>query len=523
MRPTRVLAIAGLVAISLTAAACGTRRSDDDFVKAGASLQQQGSDQGTSAGGADGTTGTTDGASGGSTGVVGPATTGGSTGGGGATGGGAGGGGATGGGSTGGGGATGGHSGGGSSTGGGANGASDVGVTATTINLGNIVTKSGSFGPDEFTTFYYGAAAYFDDLNARGGINGRKVVFNTCDDSGTDSGDSNCARGFVDKTKVFAFVANNCLTCPGLNYISDKAVPAVGGLAIDSRDYALPHFWRYSGDPYPQNGKIGWKGKLYQGLHQYQYFKDKFGIKKAGVVWYDNAQASKNQGEAIMAALKAVGIEATGYGVNVALPQYDSDVIDMKQKGITAVWDAIDIAGNQNLCKSIDNNGLVLKAKVSTIAVWSQAVGKQFSAPCRNYIYSVEEPGTLTYDQTSNPEIAKFRAAMKRYFPSREDRLYQWTVDGWGSAMWFADAAASCGANLTRGCLEKFLNSPKEYTARGIWWPRSNKKVNFDTSKTLYRCISIAHWDDALGSFKNVAPYQSTCYTTPYITAPAPV
>ena len=518
MRSTRPVAIAGLVALSLVAAACGTRRSDADFAT-GSALQQ-----GTSAGASGGNG---DVSSAGGTGGAGTSTTTGGSGpaaGSGTTSGGGGGGAAAGcGGSGGSAGTSGGGSTGTSGGAGGANGASDVGVTATTINLGNIVTKSGSFGPDQFTPFYYGAAAFFDDINARGGINGRKVVFNTCDDQGQDSGNNSCARGLVDKTKVFAFVGNNCLTCPGLSYISDKGVPSVGGLAIDSRDYALPHFWRYSGDPYPQNGKIGWKGYLYQGTHQYRYFKEKFGVKKAGVVWYDNAAPSKNQGEAILDALKAEGIDATGYGINVALPQYDSAVIDMKQKGITAVWDAIDIAGNQNLCKSIDNNGLVLKAKVSTISVWSQQVGAQFSAPCRKYIYSVEDPGTLTYDQTSNPEIAKFRAAMKRYFPGREDRLFQWTVDGWGSAMWFADAAQSCGADLTRACLEKFLDSPKEYTARGIWWPRSNKKVNFDREKTLYRCIQVDQWDDSAKTFKVVAPYQKTCYTTPYITAPAPV
>jgi branched-chain amino acid transport system substrate-binding protein len=273
---------------------------------------------------------------------------------------------------------------------------------------------------------------------------------------------------------------------------------------------------------YPQNGKIGNKGNLYQGTHQYRYFKEKFGVKKAGVVYYDNSAPSKNAGDMFLKALKAEGIEATGYPINVALPQYDSAVLDMKQRGITAVWDSIDISGNQNLCKSIDANGLVLKAKVSTISTWSQLVGEQFDAPCRNYIFSVEDPGALSYDQTSNPEIAKFRAAMKRYFPSREDRMFQWNVDGWGSAMWFADAAASCGANLTRACIEKYLNAPKGYTARGLWSPRNNEKYNFETKKTLYRCIQVAQWDDKAKSFVTRAAYPKTCYTTPYMPYPAP-
>jgi len=501
------LALAGLVCLSLTITACGSRRPLSDFEAAQRStLQQQDDGSGDTTGGTTtggdttgtGTTGAT-----GTTGTTGTGTTG--TGTTGTTGTGTSGTGTTG------------------TTGTVANFASDIGVTATTINLGNVVTKSGSFGEDQFTPFYYGAAAFFSDLNAHGGINGRKVLFNTCDDQGSNDGDVACARNFVDQQKVFAFVANNCLACEGMKYVSSKAVPSVGGLAIDSRDYSLPHFWRYSGDPYPQNGSIGYKGNLYQGTHQYRYFKQKYGVTKAGVVYYDNAAASKNQGLAIVQALKAEGIEATPYAINVALPQYDSAVIDMKSKGITAVWDSIDISGNQNLCKSIDSNGLVLKAKVSTISTWSQSVGAQFHAPCRSYIFSVEDPGALSYDQTDNPEIAKFRAAMKRYFPARESRMFQWNVDGWGSAMWFADAAESCGAALTRACLEKYLNRPAGYTAHGLWWPRNNEKFDFEHKKTLYRCIQVAQWVDAANSFVTRADFHSTCFTTPYISFPAPL
>jgi branched-chain amino acid transport system substrate-binding protein len=403
--------------------------------------------------------------------------------------------------------------------------ASAPGVTATTISLGNIVTQSGSFGPDQFTSFYYGAAAYFDYINSQGGINGRKIIFNKCDDGGTGSGNSNCARSLAKdgKTGVFAFVANNCLVCSGLKYISDLKIPQVGGLAIDFFDYALPYDWRYSGNMYPTDGQhIGYKGNLYEGTQMFHYFKAKMGMTKAAVVYYDQSAQSKEAGQSFIKALKAEGVQAYGYGENVALPQWDSAVLDMKSKGIKFMFDSLDIGGNQNLCKSIDSNKLVLTAKVSTISTWSQSVGSTFDYPCRTYIYSSDVPGTLGYDQTSNPEIAKFRAAMKRYFPSRENSMYEWNVDGWASAMWFADAAKSCGANLTRACLISYLNRPQPYSAHGIWYPRNNVKYNFQTKKTLNQCITIAHWVEAKKSFETVGDYHNTCYTTPYIPYQAP-
>jgi len=403
--------------------------------------------------------------------------------------------------------------------------ASAPGVTATTISLGNIITKSGSFGSDQFTPFYYGAAAYFDWLNSQGGINGRKVDFNYCDDQGSAQGNNNCARSLAKNGNngVFAFVANDCLVCPGLKYISDLKIPQVGGLAIDFFDYALPWDWRYSGNMYPTDGQhIGYKGNLYEGTQMFHYFKAHMGMTKAAVIYYDQSAQSKEAGESFIKALKAEGVSVTGFAENVALPQWDSAVLSMKQQGIRFLFDSLDIGGNQNLCKSIDSNKLVLRAKVSTISTWSQAVGTTFDYPCRSYIYSSDLPGSLGYDQTSNPQIAIFRQAMKQYFPTRESKMSEWNVDGWASAMWFADAAKSCGANLTRQCLANYLNRPQPYNAHGIWYPRNNTKYNFATKKTLNQCITISHWDEAKKSFVTIGDYHNTCYTTPYIPYQAP-
>jgi branched-chain amino acid transport system substrate-binding protein len=245
-------------------------------------------------------------------------------------------------------------------------------------------------------------------------------------------------------------------------------------------------------------------------------------MSKAAVIYYDTSSQSKEAGQSFMKALEREGVSTTGYPENVGFPQWDSAVIDMKAKGIKFLFDALDITGNQNLCKSIDSNKLVLTAKVSTVSTWAQSVGTTFDYPCRTYIYSSDIPGSLGYDQTSNPEIAKFRAAMDRYFPSRKNNIYEWNVDGWASAMWFADAAKSCGANLTRTCVINYLNRPKPYSAGGIWYPRNNVKYNFETKKTLSQCVTIAHWEDARKSFVTVGDYHNTCYTTPYIPYQAP-
>src|SRR5512135_3845200 len=55
-------------------------------------------------------------------------------------------------------------------SGGAGNSASDTGVTADTVKVGVIVSKTSPLGPYTFSGSYYGATAFFDELNRAGGV-----------------------------------------------------------------------------------------------------------------------------------------------------------------------------------------------------------------------------------------------------------------------------------------------------------------------------------------------------------------
>ena len=204
--------VALAIAAVLTATGCGARVSD--------SLRQQAADQalgrggsGTSAQGGSGTSaqgdgstgggttgGTTAGTTGGSTGLLG--TTGGTTAGttGGTTGG-------TTAGSTGGttGATTGGTTGGTTGSPGNNGGTTDVGVTATSITVGNIADASGPV-PGLFKGAIVGTQAYFAMINSQGGVNGRQIKVDF-GDSQLDCGQNKAlTQARIDK--VFAFVGS---------------------------------------------------------------------------------------------------------------------------------------------------------------------------------------------------------------------------------------------------------------------------------------------------------------------------
>ena len=208
-----------------------------------------------------------------------------------------------------------------------------MGVTAGAIKIGNITSIQGQFGPDAFSPSLYGLQAYVGALNARGGVNGRKIDFHTCDDRDTGDGNLACSTRLVESDKVFAFVANNSeSSARSAGYTFSKGVPDLG-IPLNNGYFKYPTMFSYYGIGYPRDGKnVGVGGKLYQDTSSYRWFKQQRNITKAAVFFYSIA-VSQQQGLTEEAGMKLEGIEV-GYegggssaGENFAAPTFDTDVV----------------------------------------------------------------------------------------------------------------------------------------------------------------------------------------------------
>src|SRR5205085_12173151 len=123
-----------------------------------------------------------------------------------------------------------------------ANTASDVGITATTITIGNITAENGVLG-DAFAPAVRGIRAWVAATNARGGIRGRKIILKTCDDREDRSRDLQCAQQLVERDKVFALLATNTRALGGAaQYLADHEVPVLG-MPITNSFYRYPTFF----------------------------------------------------------------------------------------------------------------------------------------------------------------------------------------------------------------------------------------------------------------------------------------
>ena len=262
-----------------------------------------------------------------------------------------------------------------------ANTASAIGVTPTTITIGEIVSRTNPFDPRAFVGPSYGLQAFVRYTNAHGGIHGRQLILKTCDDQGSGPENQTCAHTLIDSNHVFALVSNATLNYAGAAYVNSKGVPDIGGQPIDNAYNTYRNLFDIYGESYPRNGQVGVNGRLYGGTEVYRYFKDKFPHVplKAGIVEY-NVSDSERFGNSIAQGLRLEGYSVDVKVVNFALPDFDSVAIAFKNAGVRYVYDTIDRGGNVRLCNAIDDNNVPITAKVLTTQSWEQSINADYSS-----------------------------------------------------------------------------------------------------------------------------------------------
>jgi ABC-type branched-subunit amino acid transport system substrate-binding protein len=390
---------------------------------------------------------------------------------------------------------------------------SDTGVTDNQITIGNIVSQTNPFGSDQFSPNKYGLIAFVQHCNAVGGINGRQIKIVPCNDGGQSSGNVSCVNNMIAQ-KAFSMVANNTFTYEGAKTAHDKGLLDIGGEPIKGAPYyTYDTKFNIYGDGYPKDNKNpGYKGKYWGTAELGAYMKQVYKISKVGVVYY--AQADSQRGYNVLkAGLETQGISVHGHAVNLADPNYQAAVVDMQHEGDEAVFDAIDQAGNEQLCQAMNSYHYIPKAKVSTIAAWSDHVGTDFAPPCRDIVWSNGK--SASYSDTSVPMVNQFREDFQRY--GQGQTLAQWAVEGYIAGIWFAQAAHSCGSNLTRACVSKWIYSQKSMSAEGLMASDVNfQKKQFSTSKTERDCVEVTKWNQSKGGWDTLGAISKHCYTTHY-------
>lgn len=381
--------------------------------------------------------------------------------------------------------------------------------SAEPIRVGIVTSATSPVGSSAFTGPRDGAQAYFDRLDARGGIAGRRVEVHTCDDGGSGVGNNECVRKLIDEDRVVALVATTSLEYAGASRVSAAAVPDIGGQPIGAAYDTYPHLYGIYGSLAPRTGTAGWGGKLYGGTEVYRYFKQRQGARTAAVVSY-NQSASAAYARLVARGLAAEGYKVVTEQVDFALPNFRAAAADLKQQGADLVFDALDTHGNAQLCQALDRIGAKIIAKVTNVQNWTSAVPEDYkdSPRCRNALWATGS--SRNYEDTGDRAVRAFRDATRGLSTHS-----QWQLEGWAAAMWFTDAARSCGTEVTRACVERFMNAGKPYTADGLLLPVTFERLATPPA-TRRACLSVARWEDAKG-WVGQGDMNATCFDVPQL------
>lgn len=155
----------------------------------------------------------------------------------------------------------------------------EVGVTASTIKLGITLPMTGGASPG-YKKIPGGMKAYFDYVNANGGVNGRKIVLIVKDDAYTPTSSVQKTNELILKDKVFALIG-------ALGTANNKAVAA----SVNPGRRGIPSLFvntGYSGfankKAYPTTFSL-FPSYIMEAKIMAQYIKETYPGKKLGLLY----------------------------------------------------------------------------------------------------------------------------------------------------------------------------------------------------------------------------------------------
>jgi ABC-type branched-subunit amino acid transport system substrate-binding protein len=362
-----------------------------------------------------------------------------------------------------------------------------TGVTKSSIDVGNAAIISGPV-PGLFQGAAYGAEAYFAMINAKGGVNGRKITLHSYDDA--FSGTANKQIVAESAAKDFAMVGNFSLFdnygCS--SFAQNPGFPDVSQ-TLDPVTNALPT--TFSPTPVMPGGP----------LTAYQYFKTRYpdAIKHVAAL-VANSDTAIAQWKGQQAAMQHIGYKFGYYRLTSPVEtNYTADVIAMKRKGIKMVLMSFGTGQSYAaLEKTMAQQGFHPQVRVSNGPIYfDDFVTQAGGASIANGTWLAQGYSLyLGQDAKSVPAVKDFTTWVAKTHPTFSPDLY--TLFGWTSAQLFTQALKSAGPNPTRGKLLQALSKITRFDASGLSGPSNPAK------KIPSNCVMFAQVIN--GQFKRVNP-----------------
>jgi branched-chain amino acid transport system substrate-binding protein len=330
----------------------------------------------------------------------------------------------------------------------------DTGATDTEIKIGNIMPYSGP--ASAYGVIGKTEQAYFNKINAEGGINGRKINFVTYDDGYSPPKAVEQARKLVESDEVL--LVFNPLGTPSNSaiqkYLNSKKVPqlfvATGATKWnDPKDFPWTMGWQPS---YQSEARIYAKflmkekpdakiAIMYQnddfGKDYLKGLKDGLGAKASMIIAEESYETSEPTIDNHIVKLKATGADVF---LNIATPKFAAQAI---KKLAEIEWKPMHIVTN-------------VSASVGSVI---KPAGFENSQGILSAAYA-KDGADAQWD--NDPGMKKFYGFLAKYDPEG-NKLDGSVVYGYGAAQTMVKVLEMCGDNLTRENVMKQAASLKNF------------------------------------------------------------
>ncbi|MBR1283458.1 ABC transporter substrate-binding protein [Bradyrhizobium sp. AUGA SZCCT0177] len=327
------------------------------------------------------------------------------------------------------------------------------GVTDTEIRIGNVMPYTGPLAA--FAAIGRAEAAYFDMINDRGGINGRKIKFISRDDSSNPKMAAEHTSQLVEQENVLLMFGSfgtpsNLAT---RTYLNEKKVPQLF-VASGDEEWAHPKRFPWS---------MGWQptfraeGRIYA-----NYIQASYPSRKIAVLW-QNDQFGRDLFRGLQEGL---GVTARMIVADIAIEadmSIDAQVDILKNSGAEVlVLNCAPPISARAIRRAAELGWYPVVVLVNAAASIANALRPAGLANAAGVISTsfLKDAGDTTWKE--DPSIKAWLSFMDKYYPDG-DREDSYAIFGYAAAETLVQVLTQCGDDLSRENIMRQAASLKNY------------------------------------------------------------
>jgi ABC-type branched-subunit amino acid transport system substrate-binding protein len=302
------------------------------------------------------------------------------------------------------------------------------------------------------------------DVNARGGINGRKVDIRQDDDGYVPQRALQGVKKLVEVENIFGLVgtSGSAMLQAMLPYINEQQIPTINAMAVAAAHFTPPNKTVFVvGPTYCQEVSTAMKSMVTSRKLQ----KEKFAIV------YQDDEFGSDVRCGYQKAVKELGLNSVSdISFKRGTKDFSAEMLSLKQAGATFLLSGGVVAEHSMLMKEAAKNQMPLtilavhSAHLTPVQALAGAAGDGY------FVADYVPPLT----DLSVPGMAKFMGLAQKYLSSDELKsLNRYSITAYVGALLMEDAIKRCGKALTRACVVDKLEATKNFSTDGLASPIS--------------------------------------------------